>query len=193
MVKMSNVNKGNRKRVLPPQLLLYWTAKAASGLQGLSSLFMLCFFKGNAVSHILCVTIKVPEANFIPVFQRHIWYRIFLTPSACLFGGLLYVQIWKRSSMCLSPPDLTIAKYFFSGLSGQNIQRLQNLRNAAARLLTRSERSGQVTPILAACLWSPVSFRMWRFYWSLPDDRAFAGPSFKCLLKAHFYLMAVYF
>ncbi len=46
----------------------------------------------------------------------------------------------------------------YSGTSKQNIQSLQLIRNAAARLLTHTKRSDHITPVLAALHWQPVSF-----------------------------------
>ena len=48
----------------------------------------------------------------------------------------------------------------YSGISMQNIQRLQLIQNAAARFFTRTKRCDHITPILAALHWLPVSFRI---------------------------------
>ena len=48
----------------------------------------------------------------------------------------------------------------YSGISRQNIQRLQLIQNAAPRFLSRTKRCDHITPILAALHWLPVSFRI---------------------------------
>ncbi len=48
----------------------------------------------------------------------------------------------------------------YSGISKRNLQRLQLIQNAAARLLTRTKKRDHITPILAGLHWLPVSFRI---------------------------------
>ncbi len=78
-------------------------------------------------------------------------------------------QLSKIKSF-LSPTDLEKVSHAFiscrldycnalySGLSRRNLQRLQLIQNAAARLLTGSKRNDHITPVLAALHWLPVSF-----------------------------------
>ena len=47
-----------------------------------------------------------------------------------------------------------------SGLSQKATSRLQQLQNAAARLLTKTRRRDHITPILASLYWLPVFFRV---------------------------------
>ncbi len=55
---------------------------------------------------------------------------------------------------------LDYCKALYSGISKRNLQRLQLIQNAAARLLTRTKKRDHITPILAALHWLPVSFRI---------------------------------
>jgi len=48
----------------------------------------------------------------------------------------------------------------FTGISGQLLQRLQAIQNAAAHLITGARRSQHVTPILRQLHWLPVQQRV---------------------------------
>ncbi len=50
---------------------------------------------------------------------------------------------------------------FYSDISKRNLQRLQLIQNAAARLLTRTKKRDQITQIFAPLHWLPVSFRIY--------------------------------
>ncbi len=55
---------------------------------------------------------------------------------------------------------LDYCNVLYSGISKRNLQRLQLIQNAAARLLTRTKKRDHITPIIAALDWLPVSFRI---------------------------------
>ena len=48
----------------------------------------------------------------------------------------------------------------FTCLSKTSMERLQLIQNAAARLLTRSNRRCHITPVLSSLHWLPVRFRV---------------------------------
>jgi len=66
---------------------------------------------------------------------------------------LLYAFVGSRIDCCNS--ILAVA-----GVSGQLLQRLQSVQNAAARLVTGARRSDRMTPILRQLHWPPVRQRI---------------------------------
>ena len=71
-----------------------------------------------------------------------------LTPEA--MKTLVYAFISTRIDYCNS---------VFTGISGQLLQRLQAIQNAAARLITGARRSQRMTPILRQLHWLPIRKR----------------------------------
>jgi len=72
-----------------------------------------------------------------------------LTPDAV--KTLVYAFVSSRIDYCNSIP---------AGVSGQLLQRLQSVQNAAARLVTGARRSDRMTPILRQLHWLPVRQRI---------------------------------
>jgi len=84
-------------------------------------------------------------ANHVAALSRSCFFYIHqlksikqsLTPEA--MKTLVYAFISSRIDYCYS---------VFTGISGQLLQRLQAIQNAAARLITGARRSQHMTPIL---------------------------------------------
>jgi len=74
-----------------------------------------------------------------------------LTPEA--MKTLVYAFISTRI-------DSIRSNSVFTGISGQLLQRLQAIQNAAARLITGARRSQHVTPILRQLHWLPIRQRI---------------------------------
>ena len=64
---------------------------------------------------------------------------------------LVYAFISSRIDYCNS---------VFTGISGQLLQRLQAIQNAAARLITGARRSQRIAPILRQLHWLPIRQRI---------------------------------
>jgi len=64
---------------------------------------------------------------------------------------LVYTFVSSRIDYCNS---------ILAGVSGQLLQRLQSVQNAAARLVTGAKRSDHMTPILRQLHWLPVRQRI---------------------------------
>jgi len=64
---------------------------------------------------------------------------------------LVYAFVSSRIDYCNS---------IFAGVSGQQLQMLQSVQNAAARLVTGARRSDRMTPILRQLHWLPVCHRI---------------------------------
>ena len=64
---------------------------------------------------------------------------------------LVYAFVSSRIDYCNS---------ILAGVSGQLLQRLQSVQNAAARLVTGAQRSDRMTPILRQLHWLPVRQRI---------------------------------
>ena len=64
---------------------------------------------------------------------------------------LVYAFVSSRIDYCNS---------ILAGVSGQLLQRLQSVQNAAARLVTGARRSDRMTPILRQLHWLPVRQRI---------------------------------
>ncbi len=89
---------------------------------------------------------KVVQSCFVQL--RHLNKVRFSSPAD--LEKVIHAFISSRLDYC---------KALYSGISRQNIETLQLIQNAAARLLTRTKRSNQVTPVLAALHWLGVNFR----------------------------------
>ncbi|KAF7661202.1 hypothetical protein LDENG_00266910 [Lucifuga dentata] len=75
----------------------------------------------------------------------------------------------------------------YSGIRKSNIHQLQQVQNAAAWLLTGSNRRQYITPVLASLHWVPVHFRI-NFKILLITFKAYLGlaPSYNCdMLKSY--------
>jgi len=64
---------------------------------------------------------------------------------------LVYAVVSSRIDYCIS---------ILAGVSGQLLQRLQSVQNAAVRLVTGATRSDRMTPILRQLHWLPVRQRI---------------------------------
>ena len=67
------------------------------------------------------------------------------------FQTQVYAFVSSRIDYCNS---------ILAGVSGQLLQRLQSVQNAAARLVTGARRSDRMTPILRQLHWLPVRQRI---------------------------------
>ena len=75
--------------------------------------------------------------------------RRFLTPRAC--EQLIHALISSRLDYCNA---------ILFGLNKQQLDRLQSLQNASARLLTFTPRMSSITPVLRSLHWLPVRKRI---------------------------------
>ncbi|KAK0139909.1 hypothetical protein N1851_023185 [Merluccius polli] len=121
--------------------------------------------------------IKPTAKNLGIIFDQHMTFDLHVTKlvQSC-FLQLRNVAKIKRF---LSSSDLEqlIHSFIFSRLDHCNslytclsqavLNRLQLVQNAAARLLTRTSRRSNITPVLASLHWLPVKFRInykiWHF------------------------------
>ena len=69
-------------------------------------------------------------------------------------------RIWKNLSMHLSSADSTTVTVPLQDSLKKSIRQLQLIQNAAARVLTRTEKVDHITPVLRSLHWLPVSQRI---------------------------------
>ena len=75
--------------------------------------------------------------------------RQFLSTDAC-----------KTAIQCLVTSRLDYCCSLFAGISQTQVHRLQLLQNKAARMITKSQRTDHITPILAQLHWLPANLRI---------------------------------
>lgn len=97
-------------------------------------------------------------------FEAHVKTQIW----SCFFHLRNIAELWSlvsRNEMemlihAFISSRLDYCNCLFTCLNKSSIQRLQTVQNAAAQLLTRSNRWSHTTPILISLHWLPVNFRI---------------------------------
>lgn len=77
-----------------------------------------------------------------------------------LLRKYLSVDATKTLMQALVTSRLDYANSLYAGLPKKQLKRLQRIQNSAARLITQTRRSQNITPIFISLHWLPVEFRV---------------------------------